>query len=140
MGRILSLDVGKVRVGVAVTDELRIIANGLTTVNFKELKKFLSEYMVKEKVDEFVVGLPKQMNGQDSESMKYVKQVVVMLQKSYPDKVIHMVDERFTSVLAHQTMIDGGMKKMQRRDKAMVDQISATIILQTYMDGQQDHC
>ena len=136
MGRLLALDVGKVRVGVAVTDPMQIIPNGLTTVESKKLEEFLKDYVKKELVDEFIVGLPKQMNGSDSQSMPYVKQVVAMLRKNFPDKPVKMQDERFTSKIAQQAMLDGGMKKMQRRDKAIVDQISATIILQSYMDNR----
>lgn len=136
MGRLLALDVGKVRVGVAVTDPMQIIPNGLTTVESKKLEEFLKDYVKKEPVDEFIVGLPKQMNGSDSQSMPYVKQVVAMLRKNFPDKPVKMQDERFTSKIAHQAMLDGGMKKMHRRDKAIVDQISATIILQSYMDNR----
>ena len=136
MGRLLALDVGKARVGVAVTDTLQLVPNGLTTIAFNDVKKFLIDYISHEPVDAFVVGLPKQMNGSDSQSMPYVKQVVAILHKNFPSIPVNMVDERFTSKLAHQAMLDGGMKKMQRRDKAIVDQISATIILQTFMDSR----
>lgn len=136
MGRLLALDVGKARVGVAVTDPMQIIPNGLTTVENKKLADFLKDYLKKESVDEFIVGLPKQMDGTDSQSMPYVQQVVAMLKRNFPNVPVKMQDERFTSKIAHQAMIDGGMKKMQRRDKAIVDQISATIILQSYMDNR----
>jgi putative Holliday junction resolvase len=135
MGRIMAIDVGKARTGLAVTDELRIIANGLCTVETKKLIDYIKTYTTKEKVDFFVVGLPKQMNAQDSQSMVYVKQVVANLNKTFPDIEVKMFDERFTSVLAHQAMLNGGLKKKERQNKALVDQISATIILQGYMES-----
>lgn len=134
MARILALDFGKVRTGIAVTDELQIIASGLTTVNTKELFKFLDTYLTKEKIELFVIGEPKQMNNQPSESEVLIQPFIKKLTNKYPEIPIKRVDERFTSKMAFQTMIDSGLNKKQRRNKALVDEISATIILQTYMD------
>ena len=136
MGRIVAIDYGRKRAGIAVTDTLQIIANGLTTVPAATTIKFLKEYVAKEQVDAFVVGYAKQLDNTDSESMVYIKPFVKQLKKNFPDLEVHMVDERFTSKIAHQTMLDGGLKKKKRQDKALVDTISATIILQSYM-GQK---
>lgn len=137
MGRILSIDYGRKRTGIAVTDTLRIAANGLTTVPSHELIPFLQKYVSEEPVDKIIVGLPKQMNNQPSESMKYIEPFLNRLRKVMPDMPVEMFDERFTSVLAHRAMLDGGMKKMDRRDKAIVDEISATIILNDYLESLQ---
>lgn len=137
MGRLLAIDYGTKRTGIAVTDILQIVPGGLTTVPTGELMKFLTDYFNKEPVDVIVVGLPKNMNGAESESMKYIRPFVEKLRETFPDKRIEMYDERFTSVLAHQAMLDSGMHKMARRNKALVDEISATIILQSYMDSKQ---
>jgi putative Holliday junction resolvase len=134
MGRILAIDYGQKRVGIAVTDTLQMIANGLTTVATSDIMTFLEQYVAKEPVDLFVVGLPKQMNNQASESMKYIAPFVGRLKQKFPTIEVKYVDERFTSVLAHQTMLDGGLKKKDRQNKALVDQISATIILQSYLE------
>ena len=134
MARILALDFGKVRTGIAVTDELQIIASGLTTVNTKDIFKFLDSYLTNEKVELFVIGEPKQMNNQASESEVLIQPFIKKLRNKYPNIPIKRVDERFTSKMAFQTMIDSGLNKKQRRNKALVDEISATIILQTYMD------
>lgn len=136
MGRILAIDYGQKRVGIAVTDILQIAANGLTTVPVAQIFEFLSQYFAKETVETVVVGLPKQMNNLPSESMRYITPFVNRFKKLYPDMPIVMVDERFTSVLAHKAMLDGGLKKKDRQDKALVDQISATILLQSYMESQ----
>lgn len=133
MGRILAIDFGEKRTGIAVTDELQIIASGLTTVATEELTLFLSDYIAKEKVELFVVGKPKQMNNTDSESEQFIQPFLDTLQKKFPNIPIERVDERFTSKMAFQTMIDSGLKKKQRRNKALVDEISATIILQSYL-------
>lgn len=133
MGRILSIDYGKVRTGIAVTDELHIIASGLTTVLTKELLEFLSSYTKNETVDLFVVGLPKQMNNELSESESLIVPFLKKLETKFPNIPIERVDERFTSKMAFQTMIDSGLKKKQRQNKALIDEISATIILQTYL-------
>jgi putative Holliday junction resolvase len=137
MGRILAIDYGQKRVGIAVTDTLQLIANGLTTVSVNDIMPFLEQYTAKEPVDLFVVGLPKQMNNQPSESMKYIEPFVARLKKKFPAIEVKYMDERFTSVLAHQTMLDGGLKKKDRQNKALVDQISATIILQSYLESNR---
>lgn len=136
MGRILAVDYGKKRVGLAVTDPLKIIANALTTVPTSEIFNYLKEYFNKEQVEKLVVGLPKQMNNQPSESMPLIEQFVAKFRKTYPEIPVHMVDERFTSKLAVQTMIMGGVKKKDRQDKALVDTVSATIILQSYLESE----
>lgn len=133
MGRILAIDFGKVRTGIAVTDELQIIASGLTTVATKELIPFLKDYTKKENVDLFVLGEPKQMDNSASQSETLIVPFIKKLSKEIPNIPIHRVDERFTSKMAFQTMIDSGLKKKQRRNKALVDEISATIILQSYL-------
>lgn len=137
MGRILSIDYGRKRTGLAVTDPLRIIAGVLETVETKQLEKFLADYFSKNDVDIIVVGKPSQMNGQPSETMRYIEPLVGRLRHAYPDKEVVLYDERFTSVMAHRTMLESGIGKMARRDKALVDRISATIILQSYMDSIQ---
>ncbi len=134
MSRILAIDYGKKRVGIAVTDPLQIIANSLTTIHSKDIWEFLSEYFKKEDVTCIVVGYPKQMNNQASEAVRFINPFVKKLSKMYPEKLIELVDERFTSKMAHQTMIDAGAKKKTRQNKALVDKISATIILQSYLE------
>lgn len=134
MGRILAIDVGKKRTGIAVTDPLRIIANGLDTVETAKLIPFLEAYLSKETVDAIVIGYPTQMDGSESESMQYIRPIEKELKEKFPTIKLVFVDERFTSVLAHQAMIDGGLKKKTRQDKALVDKISATIILQSYLE------
>lgn len=134
MGRILAIDFGQKRAGIAVTDPLQMIATGLTTVEARKCLQYLKEYCEKEQVDAFVVGEARQMNNMESESMRFIKPFVLRLKKQFPDKTVHMVDERFTSVIAHQTMLDGGLKKKQRQNKALVDTISATLILQSYLE------
>ncbi len=133
MARILAIDFGLKRTGLAVTDELQIIASGLTTVDTKELLPFLKDYISKENVELFVIGKPKQMDNTDSESEVLIKDFLEKLQKQIHQMPIKRVDERFTSKMAFQTMIDSGLKKKQRRNKALVDEISATIILQSYL-------
>ncbi|KJD34651.1 Holliday junction resolvase [Tamlana nanhaiensis] len=133
MGRILAIDFGTKRTGIAVTDELQIIASGLTTVNTKDLISFLKEYTNKEAVDLFVIGEPKQMDNTASQSETYIKEFIVKLEKAIPNVGIQRVDERFTSKMAFQTMIDSGLKKKQRQNKALIDEISATLILQNYL-------
>lgn len=137
MGRIIAIDYGKKRSGIAVTDTLQIVANGLTTVPTHTLLNFIKDYVSTESVDRIVVGLPKQMNNQPSENMKRIQPFVNRMRKELPEIPIEMYDERFTSVLAHRAMIDGGIKKMARRDKAIVDEISATIILNDYLESLQ---
>ena len=136
MGRILAIDFGKKRTGIAVTDEMKIIASGLTTVDTKELLGFLKTYISKEKVDLFLVGKPKQMDYTDSESEKLIVPFLKKLEQQISKIPIHRVDERFTSKMAFQTMIDSGLNKNQRKNKALVDEISATIILQSYLYNQ----
>lgn len=137
MGRIIAIDYGRKRSGIAVTDTLQIVANGLTTVPTHTLLNFIKGYVNTESVDRIVVGLPKQMNNQPSENMKRIQPFVNRMREEIPEIPIEMYDERFTSVLAHRAMIDGGMKKMARRDKAIVDEISATIILNDYLESLQ---
>ncbi|MCC8172105.1 MAG: Holliday junction resolvase RuvX [Parabacteroides sp.] len=137
MGRIVGIDYGRKRTGIAVTDTLQIIANGLTTVASGEVVKFLADYAGREPVELFVVGLPKQMNNEPSENMKYVQAFVTHLQRTIPSVPVEFYDERFTSVMAHQTMREGGLKKKKRQDKALVDEISATIILQAYLESKK---
>ncbi|MCK7591729.1 Holliday junction resolvase RuvX [Subsaxibacter sp. CAU 1640] len=136
MARLLAIDYGLKRTGIAITDELQIIASGLTTVDTKDLLTFLKAYVSKENVELFVIGEPKQMNNKVSESEPAILAFMEKLSKSIPEIPIARVDERFTSKMAFQTMIDSGLKKQQRRNKALVDEISATIILQSYMASQ----
>lgn len=136
MGRIMAIDYGRKRSGIAVTDELQIIANGLTTIASHEIFTFLKSYTGKEKVDTIVVGEPKQMNNQPSESLQFIVPFVNRLKKEFPEIAVEMADERFTSKMAFQTMIDAGLKKKARQNKELVDTISATIILQSYLSGK----
>jgi len=133
----MALDYGSKRVGVAVTDPLRIIANGLETVETKKIREFISGYLEKEQVDCLIVGYPKQMNYQLSEAEKYTSPFLKWFEEKYPGIVVERVDERYTSKIAERTMIEGGVKKMARRDKSLVDKISATIILQSYLDRKK---
>ncbi len=133
MARILALDFGTKRTGIAVTDELQIIASGLTTVETKTLIPFLMEYFENETVELIVVGEPKQLNNEVSQSESAIQSFLEKFKKAFPDKQILRVDERFTSKMAFQTMIDSGLSKKQRQNKALVDEISATIILQSYL-------
>lgn len=135
MARILSIDYGKKRTGLAVTDPLQIIAGGLVTVSTSELFDFLNGYVSKEPVERIVIGEPKQSDGSPSENMARVTQFVNRWKKARPDIPIEFYDERFTSVLAHRAMIDGGLGKKKRQDKALVDEVSATIILQNYLES-----
>lgn len=136
MGRLLAIDYGRRRTGIAVTDPLRIVATGLTTVPSHQLSTFLKEYIAREPVDGIVVGYPTDMRGRESESMRYIRPAIEKLRKELGNEIkITFYDERFTSVLAHRVMIDGGMKKTDRRDKAIVDEISATIILNDYLQS-----
>lgn len=133
MGRILAIDFGKVRTGIAVTDELQLIASGLETVATSELISFLKTYTTSENVEIFVVGEPKQMNNNPSESEVLIIPFLEKLKKTFPKIPIERVDERFTSKMAFQTMIDSGLSKKKRKNKALVDEISATLILQSYL-------
>ena len=136
MGRILAIDYGRKRTGLAVTDMLRITANPLLTVETKDLLNWLKDYFAHEQVDEIVIGHPTQMNGEESESMNYIRPFMGVFKNTFPDKTITMFDERFTSVLAHKAMIEGGMKKKNRQDKAVVDKIAACIILEDYLESK----
>ncbi len=133
MARILSIDYGKKRTGIAVTDPLQIIAGGLATVSTSTLFEFLTDYVAREPVERLVVGKPMQPNGQPSENLQRVEQFVNRWRKAKPEIPVDYYDERFTSVLAHRAMLDGGLRKKARQDKALVDEISATIILQDYL-------
>ena len=137
MARILSIDFGKKRTGLAVTDPLQLIAGGLATVATSELYDFLQQYVAHEPVERIVIGEPRQPNGQPSENLARVQQFVNRWRKQMPQIPIEYYDERFTSVLAHRAMIDGGLKKKARQDKALVDEISATIILEDYMRSKK---
>lgn len=138
MARILSIDYGKKRTGLAVTDPGQIIANRLTTIPTHSIWEFLNNYFEKEEVEAVVVGYPKQMNNQASESVRFINPFLKKFQQKYPDIKLEIYDERFTSKIAFQTMIDGGLKKQKRKDKALVDAISATIILQNYLEQQRN--
>ena len=137
MARLLAIDFGKKRCGIAVTDTLQIVANGLTTVATGTLNDFIASYLAKESVERIIVGLPTTMRGEESESMRYITPAVARMRKEFPGMKFIFWDERFTSAIAHRAMIDGGMRKMARRDKAIVDEISATIILNDYIASRQ---
>ncbi len=137
MARILSIDYGKRRTGLAVTDPLQIIAGGLATVSTSTLYDYLVNYITREPVERIVIGKPMQPNGEPSENMARVEQFVNRWRKVQPQIPIEYVDERFTSVLAHRAMLDGGLKKKSRQNKALVDEISATIILQSYLESKR---
>ena len=136
MGRILAIDYGQKRTGIAVTDTLQMIANGLATIETKELERFIVDYVAEEDVSVIVVGKPTQMNGENSENMKRIEPFFNRLKKLFPDKEITYYDERFTSVLAHQAMLQSGIGKKARQDKGLVDKISATIILEDYLQSR----
>lgn len=138
MTRILCIDYGKKRVGLAVTDPQQLIANRLTTVSTHTLWDFLKNYFEKEKIETLVVGYPRQMNNEASEAVRYINPFLKKFQKIYPSVKLELYDERFTSKLAFQAMIDGGLKKKQRQNKAMVDAVSATIILQSYLEQKRN--
>ena len=137
MARIVSIDYGKKRTGLAVTDPLQLIAGGLATVSTSTLFEYLTQYVAKEPVERIVIGEPRQPNGQPSENLARVQQFVNRWRKAMPQIPIEYFDERFTSVLAHQAMLEGGLKKKARQDKALVDEISATIILEDYMRSRK---
>ena len=134
MPRILAIDYGLKRTGIAVTDEMQLIASGLTTVDSATLLVFLKTYFSKEKVEKVLIGEPKQMNGLPSESAPIIEKFVTEFTKTFPERTLVRVDERFTSKMAFQTMIDSGLKKKQRQNKALIDEISATIMLQDYLN------
>ncbi len=134
MGRILAIDYGTKRTGIAVSDPLRLIAGALDTVPTKELERWLADYFAKEEVSTIVVGKPARMDGTPSDTWRFIEPLARRLQQAWPEKKVVFHDERFTSVLAHRTMLESGIGRMARRDKALVDKISATIILQSYME------
>jgi putative Holliday junction resolvase len=138
MGRILAIDYGRKRVGIAVTDTLQMIANKLTTVSAHDIFDFMGDYFSREKVDLVVVGYPKTLANQPSESIRYINPFLKQFQKKYPDVKLELVDERFTSKIAFQTMIDAGLKKKDRQNKGLVDAVSATIILQSYLEQKRN--
>lgn len=138
MGRILGIDYGNKRIGLAVTDPLQIFALPLETIKTGEFEIYLAEYLKKETIDAFVIGYPVQLNNQPSESVRYLNPFIKKLKKSYPSIEIHLMDERFTSKMAHDTMIEGGVKKKARQDKSLVDKISASIILRSFLDRKKD--
>lgn len=138
MARILAIDYGKKRVGIATTDPTQLIANSLTTVSTHLLWDFLTEYFKKEQVEKVVVGYPRKLNNEPSEAVNYINPFLKSFQKKFPEIQLEIFDERFTSKMAFQAMIDGGVKKQKRRDKAMVDAISATIILQYYLERKRN--
>ena len=137
MARILAIDYGRKRVGLAVTDTQQIIASGLTTIHSKDIFTFLDDYLEKENIECFVIGEPKQMNNSPSESAGIVNAFIRKIRKKFPGIAINKVDERFTSKMASKAMIEGGLKKSDRRNKELVDKISATLILQSYLDSIQ---
>ena len=136
MGRILGIDYGNKRIGLAVTDPLKIFASPLDTVRTVDFEKYLANYMMTETIDELVIGYPVQMNNNPSESVKYIDPFLKRMKKLLPDTPTHLVDERFTSKMAFQVLIEGGVKKKDRRDKSLVDKISAAIILQSFLDSR----
>lgn len=137
MGRLLAIDYGTKRTGLAVSDTLKLIANGLTTVPTHTLLDYLKAYLEKEEVEKIIVGLPKQMNNEYSDNMKHIRPFVKKLKLLYPNIPVEMYDERFTSSLAQRTIIDAGLKKKDRQNKALIDEISAVIILQDYMESMR---
>ncbi|MDR1357082.1 MAG: Holliday junction resolvase RuvX [Tannerellaceae bacterium] len=139
MGRIMAIDYGRKRSGLAVTDTLQIIAGGLATVSSNELLDYISAYVAREPVDLLIVGFPVQMNNEASENMKYVENFVARLKHSLPDIPAQYYDERFTSLMARRAMIDGGLGKKKRRNKALIDEISAVIILQSYLESKKQN-
>lgn len=136
MGRIIGIDFGRKRIGLAVADPLQIFASPLTTIKTGEFFDFITEYLKKEAIDAFVVGFPVSLNNKPSESVKYIDPFIRRLKKTYPENQVHLADERYTSRIAFKTMIDGGVKKKDRQDKSMVDKISASIILQSFLDNR----
>ncbi|MDE6629679.1 MAG: Holliday junction resolvase RuvX [Muribaculaceae bacterium] len=138
MGRLLAIDFGQKRCGIAATDTLQLVANGVTTVDTKALTRWVCEYVGREPVDAIIVGLPTTMRGEESDSMRYIRPGIGRLRAALPEMAIEFFDERFTSVLAHRAMLDGGMKKADRRNKAIVDEISASIILNDYLEARNN--
>ena len=137
MGRIIAIDYGQKRVGIAVTDELQLIASGLTTVHVKDIWSFLTDYLSEQKVDCIVVGEPRDMKNRPSDASRFIEPFVNKLKKTFPEIPVERFDERFTSKMAHDTMIESGIRKLKRQDKALVDKISATILLQSFMNTKK---
>ncbi|MDP4185402.1 MAG: Holliday junction resolvase RuvX [Bacteroidota bacterium] len=135
MGRILAIDYGKKRIGIAVTDPLKIIGNKLTTVTVSEIWKFLDQYFKSEPVERVIIGYPLQLNNEPSESVRYIEPFIRGFKNRYPEIPIETADERFTSKLAHQTMLEAGVRKKDRQNKEVIDALSATIMLQTYLES-----
>ena len=138
MGRIIGIDYGRKRIGIAVTDPLQMFASPLTTIAPAEFDSFMKDYLKNERVESFIIGYPRQMNNLPSESVKYIDPFIRKLKKNYPEIPVHCTDERFTSRMAFRSMIEGGVKKEERKDKSMVDRISASIILQSYLDTRSN--
>jgi putative holliday junction resolvase len=138
MGRIIGIDYGLKRIGLAVTDPMQIFASPLVTISPSEFDNFLNDYLKSNEVDSFVIGYPLQMNNQPSTSVTYINPFIKKLKKTYPDIEIHLADERFTSQMALRVMVEGGVKKKGRQDKSMVDKISASIILRSFLDSKSD--
>jgi putative Holliday junction resolvase len=138
MGRLIGIDYGNKRIGLAVTDPLGIFATPLTTISPADFEKFIREYIQTEEVDAFVVGYPVQLNNQPSQSVKYIDPFITRLKKLFPSKVVHLIDERFTSKMALETIKNSGLKKKARQDKSLVDKISASIILQSFIDSKNN--
>jgi putative Holliday junction resolvase len=139
MGRIIGIDYGTKRIGLAVTDPLQIFASPLDTVGPDEFYSFIVNFLKTDVIDAFVIGYPVQMNNQPSESVNQINPFIKKLKRTFPDKQIHLIDERFTSKMALQTMIDGGVRKNDRRDKSLVDKISASILLQSFLDKRSNN-
>ena len=137
MTRLLALDYGTRRVGIAVTDELQLIASGLCTIRTHDCMDFLIEYLSKESVSTIVMGMPKNLRNQNTDATPYVKGFAKQIRKQFPEMKVELIDERFTSKIAFQSMIDSGLKKKARQDKALVDEVSATLILQSYLEQQK---
>ncbi len=136
MGRLMGIDMGRKRCGIAVTDSLRIVATGLTTVSTASLTDFIKDYLLSEQVDTFIIGLPRTLSGQESESMRFIRPAIARLRSAFPQIPVIMFDERFTSAIAHRAMLDSGMSRSRRRDKAIVDTMAATIILNDYLQSK----
>lgn len=138
MGRIMAIDYGTKRIGLAVTDPLKIFASPLDTVSTHDFERFLDDYLTGENIEAFVVGYPVQMNNTPSESVKHINPFINKLKKKYPRITVHLADERFTSKIAMRTVIEGGVKKKDRQDKSLIDKISASIILQSFLDSEKN--
>ncbi len=134
MGRILGIDYGTKRIGLAVTDPLKLFASPLETIRSADFEAFMNDYIMEEQIEAFVVGYPVTMNNTPSDSVKYLDPFIKKLKRQFPGKPVHLVDERFTSIIAQRALIEGGVKKNDRRDKSLIDKISAAIILQSFLD------